>query len=103
MVIKRIRNFIDIYSEYFKLSLRNMRKSVRCPMCNRHVSKINIIVLCKKCDEAFSKFSDEAKKTIIRKVKLSSNQTECSLCDEKNLEVDNKLYYCIDCDISFHQ
>ncbi|MFH1474003.1 MAG: hypothetical protein ABIE55_03855 [Candidatus Aenigmatarchaeota archaeon] len=102
MVLKRIRNFLEIHTDYFKLSLRNRKKSVLCPMCSKNISKISAIVLCKKCDEKFSKYSDNLKRTIVERIKKRPNKTKCSFCNEGGLKLDNRLIYCADCDVSFH-
>jgi Zn finger protein HypA/HybF involved in hydrogenase expression len=102
MVLKRIRNFLEIHTDYLKLSLRNRKKSVHCPMCNRNISKISTIVLCKKCDEKFSKYSEDVKKILVEKIKSRPNKTRCFLCNKKDLKLDDRLIYCADCDVSFH-
>jgi len=102
MVFNGIRNFLDIHTEYFKLSLRKMRKPAHCPMCKKKISKISTLVLCKRCDEKFSRYSDDLKRAIVEKLKDKPNKTRCVLCNKKNLESDNRLIYCADCDISFH-
>jgi len=102
MVLKKIRNSLEIHTDYFKLQMRNRKKTVHCPMCNKNISKIRIITLCKNCDDKFSRYSDKLKKTIIEKIKGRPSKTKCFLCNEKNLKLDNRLFYCVDCDISFH-
>jgi Zn finger protein HypA/HybF involved in hydrogenase expression len=102
MVLKRIRNFLEIHTDYFKLSFRNRKKSVHCPMCNKNISKISTIILCKNCDENFSKYSDNLKRTIVERIKKRPNKSKCSICDEDGLKLDNRLIYCVDCGISFH-
>jgi Zn finger protein HypA/HybF involved in hydrogenase expression len=102
MVLKRIRNFLEIHMDYFKLKLRNRRKRVRCPMCERSISKIRTIILCKKCDEKFSKYSDRMKEIVLDKIKIRPSKSRCSLCKKRGLKSDNRLIYCVDCDISFH-
>lgn len=101
MVIKTVKRHIEINTDFLKLKLRDMRKTLKCPMCGKHVSKIKRFTFCKKCDETFSKLSDNKKKTLIKNVK-HINLEECFLCSEKDLESENKLHYCTDCDISFH-
>jgi len=103
MVIKRIRNYIDIQLEYLKLILRNRRKGLLCPMCNKSLSKIDTLVFCKKCDEKFSNYPVDKKKTIIENIKHRPNKSNCFLCNQRGLKLDNKLFYCINCDMSFHQ
>jgi Zn finger protein HypA/HybF involved in hydrogenase expression len=102
MVLVGIRNFLEMHMDYLKLSIRNRRKSVHCPMCNKNISKMDTIVLCKKCDERFSKFSDNLKRTIVKRIAKHPNENSCALCNEKGLKLDNRLIYCADCDISFH-
>lgn len=102
MVFKRIRNFLGIHTDYFKLSLRNMKKPFHCPMCSKKISKISTLVLCKRCDEKFSRYSDSMKRAIAEKLKNRPNKKRCILCNKSNLKSDNKLIYCVDCDVSFH-
>ena len=40
MVLKGIRNFLEIHTDYFKLKLRDRKKTMHCPMCERNISKI---------------------------------------------------------------
>jgi Zn finger protein HypA/HybF involved in hydrogenase expression len=102
MVLKRIRNFLEMHTDYFKLKLRNKRKTVHCPMCERNIEKIRTIVLCKKCDEKFFRYSDKMKEVVLETIKIRPNKNRCSLCNKRGLKSDNRLIYCADCDISFH-
>jgi hypothetical protein len=102
MVVKTVKRHIEINTDFLKLKFRNMKKTLKCPICDKHVSKIKTLTFCKKCDETFSKLSEHKKKTLIKNVK-HINPEECFLCSEKNLESENKLFYCVNCDISFHE
>jgi Zn finger protein HypA/HybF involved in hydrogenase expression len=103
MVVKTIKRHVEINLDFLKLKLKNLRGGLYCPMCNKNMSKVKTFALCSKCDSMFSKVSDIKKKQVTKKIKHALNPSQCSFCDQKDLELDNKLYYCNNCGITFHQ
>lgn len=102
MVVKTIKTHWEISSDYLKLFYRNLRGQLKCPMCEKHISKIKTFTICRTCDESFSNHTKAKKRKIIKKIKRDSDHSVCSLCNEKELKLDNRLYFCPGCDLTFH-
>ena len=101
MVIKTIKRHVEINADYVKLFFRNFR-SLSCPVCDIKVSKMKSFTICKKCDDKISNSNKNIRKKIIERIRNYTNHSECSICSKNNLEGENKLFYCISCDTSFH-
>ena len=103
MVVKTIKRHLEINTDFLKLKVRNLRGGLYCPICNKNILKLKTFALCNKCDIMFSKLTDIKKKEVTKKIEHVLNPSHCSFCDQKYLELDNKLYYCDNCSITFHQ
>ncbi len=103
MVVKKVKRHLEINLDFLKLKLRSLRKSFHCPLCNQKMSKVKTFAICNKCDYDFSKLSDREKKEITERIRHVLDPIHCSLCEEKDLEMDNKLYFCPECKITFHR
>ncbi|MBN2202855.1 MAG: hypothetical protein JW700_01550 [Candidatus Aenigmarchaeota archaeon] len=102
MVIKHVKRHLDFHMDFIKLHLRNRRKVARCPLCEKKLSEIKTIVFCKKCDAKFMKYKEKKKKSIINKLTSIHSKKSCFLCKERLTRPEDRMIYCVNCDISFH-